>query len=250
MKMTMVSLPLLVLLGAVGVQGCAGSGAERDGWVAVFDGTTLSGWHVGGKTGHGKGGRWVVEHGAIVGGQDRPGNGGVLLTDKMYGDCEISLEMKNDFGIDSGLFLRCLENGRSYQAMIDYYPKGNLMGIYGEEMGGELEVRNFDFLETPDQIKVRANAAFPCPIAAAEWKTLWKVGEWNELRARIVGNPPLIETWINGRKFMEFQDQKHRLPDQGAIALQVHGTVDSTGKWVRYRNIRIKDLESSSKTKS
>ena len=40
--------------------------------------------------------------------------------------------MNNDFGPDSGLFLRSTDNGKCYQAMIDYHAGGNLMGIYGE----------------------------------------------------------------------------------------------------------------------
>ncbi len=40
--------------------------------------------------------------------------------------------MKNDYGPDSGLFLRSNERGQAYQALIDYHDSGSLMGIYGE----------------------------------------------------------------------------------------------------------------------
>src|SRR5262245_24190300 len=108
------------------------------GFISLFDGKSLTGWHASAKTGHRRtsgnksGGRWVAEKGAIVGSQDIPGNGGLLITDKHYGNYEIALEMNNDFGPDSGLFLRCTEDGKAYQAMIDYHKDGNLMGIYGE----------------------------------------------------------------------------------------------------------------------
>ena len=68
------------------------------GFVKIFDGKSLDGWHVSGKTGHGTGGKWVVEDGAIVGSQDRPGNGGIILTDKPYGDFEVALEMRTTSG--------------------------------------------------------------------------------------------------------------------------------------------------------
>ena len=74
----------------------------------------------------------MVEDGAIVGTQDIPGNGGIIITEKEYGNFEVVLEMNNDFGPDSGLFLRSTEKGKCYQAMIDYHADGNLMGIYGE----------------------------------------------------------------------------------------------------------------------
>ena len=47
---------------------------KEAGFVSIFDGKTLKGWHVSGKTVHGTGGLWVVKDGAIVGTQDRPGN--------------------------------------------------------------------------------------------------------------------------------------------------------------------------------
>ena len=98
-----------------------------DGFIPIFDGKTLNGWHASAKTGHSRasehksGGRWFVQDGAIVGSQDIPGNGGILITDEPFGDYEIVLEMNNDFGPDSGLFLRSTEDGTAYQAMIDYW---------------------------------------------------------------------------------------------------------------------------------
>jgi hypothetical protein len=214
---------------------------SEEGFRSIFDGKTLKGWHVSSKTGHGTGGKWVVEDGAIVGSQDKPGNGGIIITDLPYGDFEVALEMNNDFGPDSGLFLRSTEKGQAYQAMIDYHSNGNLMGIYGEGLSGGISVRNFDFLDAPERIKP-VDAAFPLPFPPSEWPKHWKHGQWNELRARIEGNPPHITTWINGTKIMEFADKEKRHPDQGGIALQVHGGGDLTKQHVRYRNIRVKPL--------
>ena len=58
--------------------------AEGD-WIRLFDGKTLDGWHKNPqRIGHGTGGKWYVEDGAIVGEQDPPGsgNGGILLSDR------------------------------------------------------------------------------------------------------------------------------------------------------------------------
>jgi hypothetical protein len=239
---------LALLAAGLGQAGDKAGKTDEKGFVALFDGKTLKGWHVSAKTGHSAksknetGGRWVVEDGAIIGSQDIPGNGGILITDKEFGDFEVALEMKNDFGPDSGLFLRSNEKGQCYQAMIDYYPSGNLMGIYGEGIGGEPTVRNFDFGDRPEKIKPH-ESPFPLPVSPEKWPEFWKHGQWNELRARIVGNPPHITTWIKGVKFMDFTDTKKRLPDKGGIALQVHGGGDHTKEFVRYRNIRVKVLE-------
>ncbi len=221
---------------------------DDTGFESIFDGKTLKGWHVSAKTGHSRasknqtGGKWVVEDGAIVGCQDIPGNGGIVITDKPYGDFEVALEMNNDFGPDSGLFLRSTEDGKAYQAMIDYHANGNVMGIYGEGIGGQPHVRNFDFLENVTKIKQRECKEFPLPIDPEKWGDLWKHGEWNEIKARIVGNPPTLTTWIKGVKFMEYTDTKKRLGDDGGIALQVHGGGDYTKQFVRYRKIRVKVL--------
>ena len=221
----------------------------QDGYVPIFDGKTLKGWHVSSQSGHSRasknksGGKWVVEDGTIVGTQDIPGNGGLLITDKHYKDFEIILEMKNDFGPDSGLFMRSTEKGQAYQAMIDYYRTGNLMGLYGEAMSPGFHIRNFSFLDSPEKIKEEKKSEFKLPISPEEWPKFWKHGEWNEFKARIVGQPPHITTWIKGVKFMEYQDTEKRLADTGGIALQVHGGGDWTKHFVRYRNIRVKELK-------
>ena len=218
------------------------------GLVTVFDGKTLEGWSVSAKTGHSattknkSGGKWEVKDGAIVGSQDVPGNGGIVLTDKSYGDFEVALEMNNDFGPDSGLFLRSDDRGRCYQAMIDFHAGGNLMGVYGEGIGGKPHVQNFTFGPKVTDITLNPDAAYKCPVKPEDWPKLWKAGGWNELRARMEGNPPHLQTWINGVKFLDFTDTEKRLPDTGRIALQVHGGGDYTKQYVRYRNIRVKEL--------
>ena len=242
----------LVTVVSLAAQAWAGEPQEA-GFHSIFDGQTLQGWHASAQTGHSRasgnksGGRWVAENGAIVGSQDIPGNGGIVLTDELLGDFEVALEMNNDFGPDSGLFLRSTEDGKCYQAMIDYHGGGNLMGIYGEGLGGQPSVFNFNFLDRPDKIKLETThrggaVPVPFPMKLEEWPNFWRHGQWNELRARITGNPPTITTWIKGVKFMDWTETEKRLPDKGSIGLQVHGGGDFTKQFVRYRNIRIKRL--------
>lgn len=229
------------------VPGAIAAEQVEAGFVRIFDGNSLKGWHVSAKTGHSRasgnttGGKWEVRDGAMTGTQDIPGNGGIVLTDEEYGDFEVALEMNNDFGPDSGLFLRSTEDGKAWQAMIDYHAQGNLMGIYGEGLGGKPSVRNFAFLEKVTDI-IPIPAATPLPILPGAWPSFWRHGEWNELRARIVGNPPAISTWINGVKIMDWQEKELRHPAQGRIGLQVHGGGDHTREFVRYRNIRVRRI--------
>lgn len=220
-------------------------------WRVIFDGRTLAGWHVSAKTGHSaaskhqSGGRWVVEDGVIVGSQDIPGNGGILLTDEQFSDFEVSLEMRNDFGPDSGLFLRSTEDGTAYQAMIDYHEGGNLMGIYGEgKLGGRPSIHSWSFLKNVTDIveNTAGDPKLPLPVLPESWRFFWRHGEWNELRARITANPPTITTWINGVKFSEWTETTKRHPDTGSIGLQVHGGGDFTRQFVRYRQVKVRVL--------
>jgi hypothetical protein len=145
---------------------------KGDGYVSLFDGKSLKGWHISAQSGHSNksknktGGRWVVEDGAIVGSQDE------------------ATKIKED-----------------------KYPE------------------------------------FPLPVSPEKWPEFWKHGQWNELKARIEGNPPKITTWIKGVKFMEYTDTMKRLPDKGGIGLQVHGGGDYTKQFVRYRNLKVKTLD-------
>ncbi len=245
-----VALP--VLLPAAAFAETPTAAADDHGFVPIFDGRSLTGWHVSAKTGHGTGGRWVVQDGAIVGRQDPPRQGGIVITDRSYGDFEVELQMNNDFGPDSGLFLRSTEDGKAYQALIDYHPDACLMGVYGEGLAPSFNEVNFKFLDSPRKI-VAVDSIFPLPVSPKDWPGLWKAGGWNTFRARIVGNPPTIDTWINGVKFMRWTDTMTRLPDRGGIALQVHGGdfpagFDLPKLCVRYRNIRVKELNGGATT--
>src|SRR5262249_57792371 len=73
---------------------------------SIFNGKDLTGWHKNPeKIGHGTGGIWVVENGAITGEQDPPGggNGGILLADEEIGDFKVNFENNPDSGLRSGL---------------------------------------------------------------------------------------------------------------------------------------------------
>ncbi|MFA4028859.1 MAG: hypothetical protein GDYSWBUE_001241 [Candidatus Fervidibacterota bacterium] len=183
----------------------------------LFDGESLKGWRIL-KTGHGTGGKWEVVDGVLQGTQDPPGNGGVLATVEKYGNFEIVAEIKPDFGIDSGLFLRTTEDGRCYQVTIDYRDGGQVGTLYGEGCGGWL---------APNE----------------RWKEVWRENDWNLLRAIVVGQPPRIRVWLNERLLVDFTDKEERLPTEGFIGLQVHGGGDWQGKLTRFRNIRILTIE-------
>jgi len=224
----------------------AAAGAATSSWTPIFDGQSLAGWRPAPKSPHSRAsanktaGRWVVEGGAIVGSQDTPNNGGLLFTEAQYGDVEISVETNNDFGPDSGIFLRCTEEGRGYQCLIDYHPAGTIGGILGEQIWKRRGERNFTFGAKPEIITLNPHAQ-PCPVVPEAWPFFWRVGQWNEVRVRIVGDPPTITTWINGVQILTFTEPVSQHPVRGHVGLQVHGGAGNAG-FVRYRNLRVRSV--------
>jgi hypothetical protein len=106
--------------------------ADQAGFVSIFDGKSMTGWNLNATSNHSatsgnkSPGRWDIRDGVITGSQDVPGNGGLFMTDRTYTDFEIAVDMRNDFGMDSGLFLRSDQTGSAYQVVLDYRRGGGL----------------------------------------------------------------------------------------------------------------------------
>lgn len=243
--------------------------AAEEKWITLFDGKTLTGWHKNPKRiGHGTGGSWVVEDGVIAGEQDPPGsgNGGILLTDRKFGDFELLIDMKPDWGVCSGLFLRGNDRGQCFQMMVDYHDRGNVGHIYGEGTGG-FNTSMFDIngkLDAAGKLaslttashKKAADVGLVRGCTPAAWLKAWKVNDWNTAKVRVAGGDfPSITTWINGLEVCHFDGDKSPHPGykksnilktlgpKGSIAVQVHGG----GGWpkgakCRWRNIKIREL--------
>lgn len=205
------------------------------GFKKIFDGKSIKGWHISEVNHHGNTRAWTVKDGVLMVTQDKPGNGGILLTDKKYRNFEVYLEVKPDFGCDGGLFLRSNEKGEAYQVMIDYLEGGTVGGIYGEGL--------------PDVNKPKGVG----DPRAADWQKHWKKDDWNSIRARIEGDVPHIQVWMNGDQIVDWTDSANHAKDaatDGMIAVQAHFNDPKwkNPRWVpggfhRFRNVAIKELK-------
>jgi len=164
-----------------------------------------------------------------------------VITDAQYGDFEVIVEMNNDFGPDSGLFLRSNDKGQAYQYLVDYHANGNIAGLYGEGLKPGFHLRNFDFTDKPSEIKPH-EAPTPLPIKPEDWPKFWKHGEWHasapKLSATRRTSPPGSTTsnsWIGKTTSIVIPPPR--------IALQVHGGGDFTKQFVRYKGVKIKELK-------
>ena len=220
------ALVLLVLLAVAGCQ--QGQSADygrgglcEDGFVRLFNGKDLSGWHR--HEGLPKtdiGGKWWVEDGVITGMQYPKGRGGFLTVDEEYRDFELRLEAKIDYPFDSGVFLRVGPDGKSHQVTLDWEPGGSIGSIYCPWTQGSV-YRNKEGLK------------------------YFLTDRWNKIRIVCQGEPAHIQAWVNGTKVTDFQhtaETTKGIPEKGTVCLQVHPGHHGYDGRVRFRKICIKEL--------
>jgi hypothetical protein len=203
-------------------------------WVNLFDGKTLNGWH-----GYNKEGavtNWKVEDSALVcGGVAKDAHGGDLVTDKDYGNFELTWDWKIPKAANSGVMYHVIED-KKYEAPYNTGPEYQI-------------IDDKDFPEKLDE--TQKSGADYAMTAANDKKKLNPVGEWNS--SKLVVNNGHVEHWLNGEKVVEFEagsDSWNKLRKEGKwkdypaygtaktgkIALQDHGTK------LYYKNIKIREL--------
>jgi hypothetical protein len=275
--------------------GCSRS--SEAGFRPLFDGKTLGGWRAIPRvpvapypgapepskdspsyqralTSHG---RWIVENGAIIGGQEPPGSrlGAYLITEKTFGDFELLVDVNPDWAVDSGIMLRATPlGGQGFQVHLDYRMFGSVATFFGNGIGN-WRARHYAFnpkldanrqavglIREPapdEEIQKLARHSVPEDFFRA-----WKFGGWNTLRVRCLGEYPRITTWVNGVEIAELDAATLKAPDydreavakflgeRGHIALEVHDSGDDLwmgkDRWLpghvcRWRNIQIKELD-------
>jgi hypothetical protein len=208
----------------------AGAGvADEAGFESLFDGKTLSGWKRHDEFSKSRketpAGKWWVEDGVLTGTPSPSRQGGFLWLDRPFVDFVLKLEVRLDYPIDTGVFLRTGPTGRSHQVMLDYLPGGDIGAIF-----------------IPFERSVHRNQ---------EGIRAFRKDAWNEMEIRMEGEPARIRVWLNGYMITDFQhtaETNKGASARGGIALQVHPNATSPTLWregnaVRYRNIRIKQLQ-------
>jgi hypothetical protein len=245
----------------------------ENGFRPLFDGVSLRGWKPQARVlSQPSLGRWIVENGVIIGGQDPPGLGSYLVTDETFADFELQIEARPDWPADTGVLVRTVPQGNiGFQVHVDHRPHGDIGGYYGNGLGDfRANVVALNVEKDKDGRVVRMISEpfsglqnqIPLDFAApaAVFLKVWKPGDWNHFRVRAVGALPYLTTWINGEKISELDTAKiklrgydpktvlDRIGRAGHIALEVHNN-DQMGadRWgpgavCRWRNISVKTL--------
>lgn len=195
---------------------------EEDEFVSIFDGQTLKGWRRhDGVPEDNIGGLWKVINGAIEGDQDPPGRGGLLITTNKYRDFMLQLEVNIDYPVDSGIFLRVGETGKSHQVTLDNREGGSIGSIYLPWTQGMVK-ENLD------------------------GDRHFESSQWHDVEIHIQGEPARIQFHLNGHLVTDFRHSEETTrgnPTDGHIALQVHPGGDwIEGNKARFRNIRVKEF--------
>jgi len=259
----------------------AGLARAEGGFRPLFDGVSLAGWKRQARVlAQPSLGRWTVEDGAIVGGQDPPGSGlgSYLVSEETFSDFELQIEARPDWPADTGILVRTTPQGNvGFQVLLDHRPHGGIGGYYGNGLWnfhawayGFTAEKDKDghivrFIPEPAKEPNASNHPVALDFAAPveTFLRIWKVNGWNLFRIRSVGAAPHLTTWINGEKIAELDTAKMTCPGwsvdamlekvgrAGHIALEVYssGKGDKLGadRWgpgnvCRWRNISIKTL--------
>ncbi len=210
----------------------AGGGEAK----AIFDGKSLEGWahdSVGKAT-------YEVVDGAILGTTVEGSSNSFLLSEKEYGDFELTFEVNVDDGLNSGVQIRSREKT---DADIPNEQKGKKNSAVGRVFGPQVEIEM-----SPGQSGYIYGEATglgwlsPEPADKAHAHEHIKNGEWNAYR--ILAKGPRIQTWINGEKVADLTHEEiYKTHPKGHFGLQVHGIKKGTGPFsVRWRNLKIKEL--------
>jgi hypothetical protein len=208
--------------------------ANKGGWVSLFDGKSLKGWHGFNKKGPVK--NWEIVDGSLVClGAAKGDTGGDIVTDKAYTNFELTWQWKIDKGSNSGVLYHVVEDAK-YPATYETGPEYQIIDDNG--WPEKLE----------DWQKTGCDYAMYLPNNK---KKVMPVGQWNT--SKIVFNNGHVQHWLNGAKIVEFTawnaDWKKKKaegkwkdhPDYGnaktgLIALQDHGHK------AYFKDIKIREL--------
>jgi hypothetical protein len=177
---------------------------RRQGWILLFDGSTLAGWEPLPTSSPNTGGEWRVENGALV----CPGaSPGWLAGSRSFDNFVLKLEFRGAATVNSGVFIRSAKEGQphltGYEVQIwerqpDGYTTGSLVGS--------------------------AKAA-PAKIIPREWN-----------RYEITANRDHFTVVLNGDLLLDARDSKHL--SAGVIGFQCQ-----KDNPIEFRGIKLQPIE-------
>jgi len=238
---------LLVLATVAGPSAPATCGQEqskrvtapgRDGFVSIFDGRTLDGWHAVPKD---SASDWTVRDGAIVGRGSADRLVYLVWKDDQLTDFELELRYRLPGKGNSGIEIRSQPDPSGKRPFEGYHADLGHVGI-GPHILGAWDFHFAKRKEYPCHrgtrlvIDEQGEAHFS-PIPGALTPADVRPHRWNDVR--VIARGHHFRFFINGKPASEFSDNaRHGRLDRGAIGLQIH----DKGMQVEFKDIRLKRL--------
>jgi hypothetical protein len=198
--------------------------AQEACFTRLDTGVDMTGWSKSATNHHGPGDGWTFENGDLVGRQTAGQLGGILMTAKTFKDVEVTFEVKIDWGCDSGMFFRTTAGDRAYQVNVDHLDGAGIGSLYGESFTTLWRVRPYLLSNNGLTATVDPTSTVAPIFDLTTWSTIWNPTGYNQMRARVEGNPPHIQVWISNTKVMDASDTQLRpeIDASGPLAIQVH----------------------------
>jgi hypothetical protein len=172
------ALVLAVAATSVRALGPAADARAEDGFIALFDGKTLSGWTD--ASGKPPSAGWEVVDGALHRKAFRAGN---LVTERSFDNFDLRFEWKINKAGNSGLKYRTFPVPAK--------------GLYG----CEYQILDDDNHPNGKKATTRCGALYDLYAPDEGQKVLKPVGEYNA--SRVVAQGTRLEHWLNGKKILE-----------------------------------------------
>lgn len=202
--------------------------ADEDGWITLFDGTSLDGWH----NPYDWGQAAIVDDEIHLTANKKF----FLVTSEQYADFEFEAEiLLPDGKANSGFMFRChVEPNRvyGYQAEVDGSDRRWSGGLYDEGRRKWLWPGKANNSKDPKaQAHIEESQQH---FQQPEIRNAFRRSDWNRYRITCRGDRLQIE--VNGVLITDYADS---VDAKGYIALQHHG---ENGQTYRFRNVKIRRL--------
>ena len=210
---------------------------KKEGWILLFDGTTIDEWRVQGAPEMQPASGWSIEDNCLKVKWDNQGKNKNIVTRKEFADFEFSVEWKLTAASNSGIIYHFGDEftkappctGPEYQII--------------DDLGWPVELTEDHFTGVDYEMHLPDNAK----------KKLHPVGEFNH--SKIVFNKGHVEHWLNGQKILEFEawtpDWYERLEKSKWKTANCYGTNKSGAIMLQnyrdcelwFKNIKVRPLD-------
>ena len=210
---------------------------SENGFVSIFDGKTLSGWHAVPKDSSND---WSVSNGVILGEGSKNRLSYLVYENDVLRDFELKLSYRLPEDGNTGVEIRSRVDTTGKRPFEGYHADLGHVGI-GPHILGAWDFHFSNRKEHPCERGTRLvidsdeKAHYSVIPDALEQRDVNK-HQWNEIHIIARGNN--FRFLINGKPASEFTDNFKNALKQGAIGLQIH----DKGMKVEFKDIRLKRL--------